>query len=355
LGHDDRASCASLRRDGTVTSVAFSHDSKLIASGSKDRAAKIWDTTIKTAKKVVGSHIGRINSVAFSENATLAASASEDGKVKTWDTATWSLQQSMTSINMARSVTFSRDPRLVVNGNWGEINGRIMVHYAETGEFETQFETYTSSINALAHSHDSKLVTFGCYDISIYDMETGGYVTSLARRGDGDLSTIACSRDSRLIATGWTNNTIVIFNAETGPIEQTFKVGARPYNVSFDVTSSHLLTELGSIELAAPAGFDSEGSSEGQTGYEAEPESREAVMLCRGCGLSLVNSWITWNRNNALWLPPDYRPYCLDASSSGSSSEAPLTATMIAIGCLSGRVFVIGFSESGPFSLPKLP
>jgi WD40 repeat protein len=344
----------SLRCDGTVTSVAFSHDSKLIASGSKDHAVKIWDTTIKPAKKVVGSHTGRINSVAFSDNAALVASASEDEEVKTWDTATWSLQQSMTSINMARSVTFSRDSSLVVNGNWGEIQGRIMVHYAETGEFETQFETYTSSINALALSHDSKLVAFGCYDISIYDMETENYVTSFAHRDDGNLSTIAYSRDSRLIATGWTNKTIVIFNAETGSIEQTFKVGATPYSVSFDVASSHLLTELGSIKLAAPADFDNEGSSEAQTGSEAEPESREAVMLCRGCGLSLDNSWITWNGNNALWLPPDYRPYCLDVSSSGSSSVAPLTATMIAIGCLSGRVFVIGFSESGPLSLSKL-
>jgi WD40 repeat protein len=197
-------------------------------------------------------------------------------------------------------------------------------------------------------------VAFGNYDISIYDMETKNSVRSFAHYSNGVLSRIAYSRDSKLIATGWTNKTITVFNAKTGSINQTFKVGAPPYSVSFDIASSHLLTEHGSIKLAVPADFDNEGSFEAQTGSEVGPESREAVMLCCGCGLSLDNSWITWNGNNALWLPPDYRPYCLDVSSSGSSSVAPLTATMIAIGCPSGRVFVIGFSESGPFSSSKL-
>lgn len=334
-----------------VISVAFSHDSKLIASGSEDHAVKTWDTRIKPAKKVVGSHTGRINSVAFSDNATLVASASEDEKVKTWDTATWPLQQSMMYDNMARSVMFSRDARL---GTWTDYPGRISVHDTETGEFEMQFYTDNSSINALALSHDSKVVAFGYSDISIYDMDTQEEVMSFAHHGDGQLSTIAYSRDSRLIATGWTDKTIVIFDAERGSIEQTFKVRATPYSVSFDVASSHVLTELGSIKLAAPADFDNEGSSEAQTGSESETESRKAVLLCRGCGLSLDKSWITWNGNNAIWLPLDYQPCCLDVSSSGSSSVAPLTATMIAIGCLSGRVFVIGFSESGPLSLSKL-
>ncbi|ORX95667.1 hypothetical protein BCR34DRAFT_498329, partial [Clohesyomyces aquaticus] len=218
-----------LRCGGTVTSVAFSHDSKLIASGSKDHAVKIWDTTAKPIKTIEGSHTSRINSVAFSENAAFVASASEDEEVKTWDTATWSLQKSMMSINMARSVT-----------------------------------------------------------------------------------------------------------------------------VSFDVACSHLLTELGSIKLTASANFDNEEPFDAQAGSEVGSESREAAMLYRGCGLSLDNSWITWNGNNALWLPPEYRPYCLDVSSSGSPPIAPPTVTMITIGCRSGRVFLIGFSESGPSSSSKL-
>ena len=53
-----------------------------------------------------------------------------------------------------------------------------------------------------------------------------------------------------------------------------------------------------------------------------------------GYGLGLDESWITCNNRNVLWLPPDYRPSC-----------SAVQGRMISIGCVSGRVFTIGFSR----------
>ena len=114
-------SIRSVRCDGNVTSVAFSHDSKLLASGSSG-SVKIWDMAlIPKSTKEIDVYKGKVNAVAFSDNSELVASASEDEMVKLWDPTTGSLQHLMMSINMARSVTFSNDLRLVVFGNWGEI------------------------------------------------------------------------------------------------------------------------------------------------------------------------------------------------------------------------------------------
>ncbi|KAF1957426.1 hypothetical protein CC80DRAFT_592694 [Byssothecium circinans] len=345
-------SVQSLRCSGLVNSVAFSHDSKLLASGSKNHAVKIWNVaTIPEPKKNLDTHCNRVNAVTFSDDLKLVASASNDWTVKIWNTTTGSLQQTIWSGQMAHSVAFSRDSRLVVFGDWGNIQGCITVCDAETGNIRTCFGTYET--NVVTFSHDSKYVVSGLYSLTTHDLETRAQ-KHMECGNHGAISCIAYSHDSRYIAAGWTDKTITIWSTETNSLEQTFKVGATPYNVSFDIAGSRILTELGSIKLGILMDPDHEGAlSEAQPAAEAESGDRDTVLFCNGCGLSLDNSWITWNGDNALWLPPDYRPYCLDISSFASSSVAPSTATNIAIGCPSGRVFTIGFSESGPLTSAK--
>ncbi|KAK4206366.1 hypothetical protein QBC37DRAFT_300943, partial [Rhypophila decipiens] len=44
-------------------------------------------------------------------------------------------------------------------------------------------------------------------------------------------------------------------------------------------------------------------------------------------------TWIIWNGQNLIWLPPEYRPTC-----------SAVQGQMVSIGCTSGRVFTVGFS-----------
>ena len=54
--------------DDAISSVVFSHDSKILATGSCDMTAIIWDiTTGRILNKLVG-HSNSISSVAFSPN-----------------------------------------------------------------------------------------------------------------------------------------------------------------------------------------------------------------------------------------------------------------------------------------------
>ena len=69
-----------------INSVAFSPDSKTLASGSRDDTVKLWDVTRqpKTPKATLSYHGDNVTSVAFSPDSPILASSSVDGAVRLW-------------------------------------------------------------------------------------------------------------------------------------------------------------------------------------------------------------------------------------------------------------------------------
>jgi WD40 repeat protein len=101
-----------------VKSVAFSHDSRLLASASNDKTVKVWDTATGMLQQTLEGHSDWVRSVAFSHDSKLLVSASLDNAVKVWNIAIGELQQTLeghsSSVN---SVTFSHDSKLLVSAS----------------------------------------------------------------------------------------------------------------------------------------------------------------------------------------------------------------------------------------------
>jgi WD40 repeat protein len=69
--------------------VAFSPDGNWIASGDAGSKVQLWDSEMaQGAGKLLGKHEALVNAVAFSPDSTLLASASDDTTVRLWDVAT---------------------------------------------------------------------------------------------------------------------------------------------------------------------------------------------------------------------------------------------------------------------------
>ncbi|HKO98943.1 MAG TPA: caspase family protein [Pyrinomonadaceae bacterium] len=71
-----------------VTSVVFSRDGRLLASGSTDNTIRIWDLATKRELRTLAGHTSNVESIDFSPDGRLLASASDDGGTFLWDTNT---------------------------------------------------------------------------------------------------------------------------------------------------------------------------------------------------------------------------------------------------------------------------
>jgi hypothetical protein len=71
-----------------VCSIAFSHDSTILASASWDKTVKLWNVATGVCTATLEEHSDSCQSVAFSHDSTILASASYDKTIKLWDVAT---------------------------------------------------------------------------------------------------------------------------------------------------------------------------------------------------------------------------------------------------------------------------
>jgi WD40 repeat protein len=73
---------------GWVTHAVFSHDGKLVLSGSDDGTARLWDLTSGKEKQVFRGHVGYVKGVALSAEGRQALSGGTDATVRLWEVAT---------------------------------------------------------------------------------------------------------------------------------------------------------------------------------------------------------------------------------------------------------------------------
>ena len=199
------------QHNGAVTSAAWSHNGKYIATASMDDTAKIWDAQSGTVICTYPSS-DMFYAVAWSPDGKHIALGSGDGTVQIVNAANCSHYKTYTGqTNSIMSVAWSYDGKYVASGSWDHT---VLIWNVSTGDVikSFQFNEYVASVSWSPINDEIAIGTWDDVDsVQIWDLsakkmlQTRSYVQPV--------NAVAWSPDGKYIAIGNQSDTIEVRNA----------------------------------------------------------------------------------------------------------------------------------------------
>jgi len=237
-----------------VSAVAYSPDSKILASGFENGEIKLWDAFTYEVVTVLKEHDSYIFELVYSPNGKVLASSDSKGTVRLWDAARGTeIGVLQTDSDRGHEIAFSPDGKLLVSG---EIQGgKIQLWDAETGKSVQILEGHIDEVNDILFSPDGDgLIFSGNRNVHLWNLvenrpdgilEQAGYTSrllsvspdgaSLLSSGDAgirlwDIQTgepsvgfsvdrptgLALSPDGKILASSSWNGSIKLWDVESG-------------------------------------------------------------------------------------------------------------------------------------------
>ncbi|MFO7612541.1 MAG: hypothetical protein R6W99_08695, partial [Clostridia bacterium] len=223
--------------DGYTGIAVFSRDGRKIAGSYNDDKVMIWDADTHTEIAAFTGHDSRVTCLFFNQDAGLLAVGSENGNVRVWDTVTkeplWIFENDSGAIF---DMAFSPDGSQLATSSgvssgyspgsaniWSLITGEGLKNlvYNSDGSGLTMddntFELFTFKPQNVEYSPDgTKLICFSTTDATIHIIDTAAFTEHVSLKNVSSFKGAVFSPDGLNIATLGLNNSIEIWDAETG-------------------------------------------------------------------------------------------------------------------------------------------
>ncbi|WP_013322705.1 hypothetical protein [Gloeothece verrucosa] len=203
------------RHNDSVTSVSFSPDGKILASGSWDKTIKLWDVQTGQEIRTLSGHNDSVYSVSFSGDGKILASGSRDKTIKLWDVQTGKEISTLSGHNdSVYSVSFSPDGKILASGSGDKT---IKLWDVQTGQEIRTLSGHNDSVYSVSFSPDGKILASGSgyKTIKLWDVQTGQEIRTLSGHNDSVLS-VSFSGDGKILASGSRDKTIKLWDVQTG-------------------------------------------------------------------------------------------------------------------------------------------
>lgn len=275
---------------------------------------KIWDTATAACLQTLEGHRGPVWSVAFLVNGTILASASEDKTIKIWDAVTGVCLKTLLGHNSAiNSITFTQDGKTLASAS---ADNSVKIWDIAKGVCLQVFEGHEGYVRSMEFSCDGTRLASASSDYTAKIWNTATGVCLQTFRGHlGTVWSTTLSTDNTLLASASNDYTVRIWDVATAECKYKINVGTTLYNISFKGNGP----KIGTFTLDTPS--------------DSTPSLVPQTYRPQCYGLSADNTWITWDSQNLLRLPPPFQ-----------LSWSVAAASTVAICCPSGRVVILHLS-----------
>lgn len=208
----------------SVHNIAFSPDSRTLASGSDDRTVILWDIATSSYKKTLIAHTDDIVGLAFSPDGRTLASASTDGTIVLWNAENLLPRTTITEhITWIEAIDFSPDGRTIVSGGYDKL---VRLWDITSGKNINNFAGHIGTIESVAFSADGQIIASGSnwsnenfwfaddYTVRLWDAVSGTQKSILFGH-DRRVNFVDFSPDGRYLISCGNDERVILWDAAT--------------------------------------------------------------------------------------------------------------------------------------------
>ncbi len=187
----------------------------LLASGSSDNAARIWDVAAGECRRVLEGHTNRVQDIAFAPDASRLATASYDKTARIWSVADGKCLQTLQGhTQTVMSVAWSPSGKLLATGGWD----RSIRLWSPDGTLSRNIENLDHWIWSVMFSADSRELLYtwggpgaGGFGSAVLQVSSGQERLRFTKH-DNSVNSGAISPDGTMAATaGGSSNEIYLW------------------------------------------------------------------------------------------------------------------------------------------------
>lgn len=243
--------------DGVIT-VVWSPDGTLLASGARDRTARLWSAATQQSTATYTRHRAPVAAVAWSPDGTLLASGGHDRLVQLWNTSAVQ-KHSFTQDADVSAIVWSNNTHLFV----GTLEKGV--HVLTLGSSVPKQREISVRVKAMAFFPATSALAVG--------LETGGVNISNSKLKypghRGAVNALAWSHDGTMLASAGNDRLVHILDVASGRLLHSFQHANAVNGVAWDPTSNSRLATACADQQLYLWNVDT-GSSTTYTGHTDE-------------------------------------------------------------------------------------